>query len=260
MFFNCIGTKRALAAKIIELFPKHDCYIEPCFRSGAVFFAKPLTANNILNDIDSEVFNLWNVFFNRKEDLIQLVQNTPIHHLIFQALRKQQKDELWQAFAFLYLSTYGFMSDHQTIRLKTQANTKKNLIEKMRATAEFLLQCNDLQFQNKDIRLFFDTFQIRNADTCFAYVDPPYINTNNNYNAPAWGGNDLCETIEKMNSKGIKYMISEFDSEPVLDIAKAYKLNTYTIGERKNLRNRRTEIVLCNYIPAIYSNQLKIDF
>jgi DNA adenine methylase len=43
--------------------------------------------------------------------------------------------------------------------------------------------------------------------------------------------------------------MSEFDNPAILDLAKEYGLNVITIGERKNMKNRRTEILLTNY-PA----------
>jgi DNA adenine methylase len=39
--------------------------------------------------------------------------------------------------------------------------------------------------------------------------------------------------------------ISEFDNPKILEMAKG--LNVYQIGERKNLKNRRSEILITNY-------------
>jgi hypothetical protein len=39
--------------------------------------------------------------------------------------------------------------------------------------------------------------------------------------------------------------ISEFDNPKILEMSKG--LNVYQIGERKNLKNRRSEILITNY-------------
>ena len=41
--------------------------------------------------------------------------------------------------------------------------------------------------------------------------------------------------------------MSEFDNEFILNQAKKRGLNVIVIGERKNLKNRRTEILITNY-------------
>jgi len=45
----------------------------------------------------------------------------------------------------------------------------------------------------------------------------------------------------------IKFAISEFDNDFVIGLANDYKLNIITIGERQNMKNRRTEILVTNY-------------
>ena len=42
-------------------------------------------------------------------------------------------------------------------------------------------------------------------------------------------------------------MISEFNSSEVLKVAKDNNLKVIEIGERRNLGNRRTEIIITNY-------------
>lgn len=44
--------------------------------------------------------------------------------------------------------------------------------------------------------------------------------------------------------------MSEFDNEFIMQQAKERKLNIIYIGERQNLKNRRTEILITNYQVA----------
>ena len=58
---NRIGSKKVLASDYLALFPKHRIYIAPFFGAGGVFFQKPLSNHNFLNDIDEDVYNLFSV-------------------------------------------------------------------------------------------------------------------------------------------------------------------------------------------------------
>ena len=49
---------------LLPHFPPHKTWIEPFFGSGSAFFNKPKAQYNIVNDLDSDVFNLFQVIMN----------------------------------------------------------------------------------------------------------------------------------------------------------------------------------------------------
>ncbi len=57
--------------------PAHDVYLEPYFGSGAVFFNKKPSSMETINDIDSQVVNLFRVIREHPEELAWLVSMTP---------------------------------------------------------------------------------------------------------------------------------------------------------------------------------------
>lgn len=69
MILRRLGNKQAIAEKIIPYFPAHKIYIEPFFGAGGMFFNKPKAKYNIVNDLDSDVFNLFDIILNRKDGL-----------------------------------------------------------------------------------------------------------------------------------------------------------------------------------------------
>lgn len=79
----------------------------------------------------------------------------------------------------------------------------------------------------------------------FIYADPPYLGTTSNYNLPKWTESDANDLIDICKNTDLKMAISEFDNPKILEMAKG--LNVYQIGERKNLKNRRSEILITNY-------------
>ncbi len=53
------GSKWRLADWIIGFFPPHHTYVEPFFGSGAVLFNKPRSDIETVNDLDSDIANLF---------------------------------------------------------------------------------------------------------------------------------------------------------------------------------------------------------
>jgi DNA adenine methylase len=107
---------------------------------------------------------------------------------------------------------------------------------------------------NIDFRKFFDNFQIRGTESQhFIYNDPPYLGTADNY-SNSFTETDSNDLFEANEQTGCKYAMSEFDHPFILQQAKERGLNVHTIGERQNLKNRRTEILVTNYkpIPSLF--------
>ncbi|MDC3911881.1 DNA adenine methylase, partial [Raoultella planticola] len=56
----------------------HKTYLEPFFGSGAVFFNKPRSYVETLNDIDSRIVNFFEVCRDQPEELMRVVNLTPL--------------------------------------------------------------------------------------------------------------------------------------------------------------------------------------
>ena len=77
MILRRIGNKSKLAKQIQQYFPNHRTYVEPFFGAGGMFFNKSKAQYNILNDIDSDVINLYNVIINQRNEFQELLEITP---------------------------------------------------------------------------------------------------------------------------------------------------------------------------------------
>ena len=66
MILRRLGNKKKIAKKIQAYFPPHKIYIEPFFGAGGMFFNKPKAKYNIVNDLDSDVFNLFQCRYEPK--------------------------------------------------------------------------------------------------------------------------------------------------------------------------------------------------
>lgn len=71
------GSKWNLAPFIAELFVEHRVYVEPYLGSAAVFMTKGSVRFEVLNDLDDEIVNLFQVVRTRPGDLAGVVGLTP---------------------------------------------------------------------------------------------------------------------------------------------------------------------------------------
>lgn len=82
------GSKWSLAQWIISMMPPHKSYLEPFFGSGAVFFNKPPSRIETINDLDGEIVNIFTVIRDHAEELERSVALTPYS--------REEYDRAWE--------------------------------------------------------------------------------------------------------------------------------------------------------------------
>ena len=69
-----VGGKSKLRNTIIEMIPKHTCYVELFFGAGWVYFGKEESKVEVINDIDSELVNLFKTIKYHSPEIERLLQ------------------------------------------------------------------------------------------------------------------------------------------------------------------------------------------
>ena len=59
------------------------------------------------------------------------------------------------------------------------------------------------------------------------------------------------EEVRMLSKSGMRFAVSEFDSPEILHFARDFGLRVHRIGERRNIGNRRTELLITNYEPRL---------
>ena len=245
MILRRLGNKSQIAGEIQKYFPQHSIYIEPFFGAGGMFFNKPKANCNIMNDIDSEVFNLFQTVSNKKDELETLFLATPKHQDLFNYWKLNQEDcQVRKAMRFLFISNYTFMGAGASLKLNSR-NDVRQLYEGLQKVNERLFE---VQFANMDFRQFLKSVSIEKTETekTLIYCDPPYLDTDDNY-SHSFKEQDAADLFDCLIETGCKFAYSEFDHPFILEQAEKRGLNVIVIGERQNLKNRRTEILVTNY-------------
>lgn len=247
MILRRLGNKQKIAKEIQVYFPNHKTYIEPFFGAGGMFFNKPKAKYNILNDLDSDVFNLFQVVMNQKEELEKAFYIMPIHSDLLDYWKENNETEpIRKALRFLFLSNFTLIGTGTSMRGSSTEESKQNIDKNIEVVHKHLEYCKLFNYDFVDL---FKTISFRRQseiDGAFIYADPPYLNTNDNYSNSFTEeqSNLLFDTLEKT---GCKFAMSEFDNEFIIEQAQKRGLNIIYIGERQNLKNRRTEILVTNY-------------
>lgn len=102
------GSKWGSADWIISHFPEHHSYLEPFFGSGGVFFNKPRSDIETINDLDGEVVNLFKQIRNDPERLAREIYFTPYSREAYEmAYQKEPENDLEKAVLFLHAPKHG---------------------------------------------------------------------------------------------------------------------------------------------------------
>lgn len=70
------GGKQQLIPRLLTLIPKHRTYCEPFFGGGALFFAKPHSPNEVINDLNDNMINFYCILKRQHQALFEEVEVT----------------------------------------------------------------------------------------------------------------------------------------------------------------------------------------
>ncbi|MBS3993141.1 MAG: DNA adenine methylase [Bacteroidetes bacterium] len=244
--------------QLYKHFPPHKMRIELFFGAGGSYFYLPKPKYAILNDLDDDVYNLYKIILNQKEQLIHQIKLMPITESLVKDWKKNiELDPLTKAIRFLLLSNFTYLGKGDTLRFGLE-NVKKNIIKNIEPT---FLWLQDATLMNSDFRevvnkINFSETLLRKEE-CFIYMDPIYLDTTHFYKVPKWSVKDTEDCFKIIATSGIPSAMSEFDNEKVLQLAADYKMNVIFLTERRNINNRRNEILITNYSTNQVSLNLK---
>jgi DNA adenine methylase len=175
------------------------------------------------------------------------MQLVPFHQSLLNYWKSNKEtDQIKKAGRFLFLSNYTYIVGGNTLLFQTQ-NQKKIILERVCSFYDFL---SDAKFMNFDFRDVLKRIAYREFNECLVYADPTYLNSDHKVTDKyecKWAEKDTYDLFEILTNSGLKFAISEFDNPFILDLAKKNNLYVSIIGERLNLKNRRTEVLVTNY-------------
>lgn len=243
--------------EILPLIPKHKIYIEPFFGGGAVYWAKERSDFEVINDVNSNIINFYEVLKHDFFKLRELVETTLHSRDVYKCALTiyslpQMFGRVQRAWAFWVVTNQGFATkigtwgyDRSGTRAKALANKieafKEDLEERMRFST---IECNDAV----------KVIKVHDSVDSFFYIDPPYIESNQGH----YGGYeekhfvDLLNTLEKIEGK---FLLSSYPSSILDDFIKSNKWHSKGVskaltagnGAKLNTRGKKIEVLTANY-------------
>ena len=267
-FLKWAGGKRYLLSKIDIRVPKMTKYYEPFLGGGAVLFSLQ-PKNATINDINSDLMNVYNVIKKDVENLIKELSKHKNESEYFYKIRSLDRDEesfdeltdVERAARVIFLNKTCF---NGLFRVNNQGQfnapfgryKNPNFInsEVLRAVNKFL--------NEKDITILNVSFEkllpeIRKGS--FVYLDPPYdpVSDTASFTGYSLDGFDkedqkkLKEFCDQLNAKGVKFLLSNSATSFTKELYKDYEIEIVKVPRIINSdatkRGNVDEILVRNY-------------
>ncbi len=253
------GAKWRLSPWIIENMPGHESYLEPYFGSGGVFFNKPKSRLETINDIDGEIVNFFKVCRSRPEELGRAISLTPwARDELKDCKRVVTTDEIeraritavscFMAFGSRRVSnTWRYSSGAQKNAGPDNAKLWNNLPTIVFEVAERL---KEAQIENKPAIELIRKFD---GPKVLIYLDPPYVKSTRTLNGDQYSHEmndfDHEDLLKSVVDHSGKIMLSGYDNELYCDYLKGWrKIQKPSRIERGRVK---TETLWMNYHVGI---------
>jgi DNA adenine methylase len=220
-----VGGKSKIKNVIIDKMPEHQIYVEPFIGGGSVFFSKEPVKVNIINDLDTDIYNIYKDMKDIGDKMINK-DFTPTRYK-FNKLKNQKKfkNNIDRLYRNLYLSLNSFSSNRKGyVGEKEEIYKKNSEVGKKYKTTKWkdFLNENNVKIYNKDFCYLINKYDSNN--TLF-YLDPPYSKSTTDYAVGGIEPQKIFECLE--NIKG-KFILSYDKSKDIKNIFKKYKFTTIT--------------------------------
>jgi len=182
------GAKNRIAPWILEHMPMDiEVYVEPFFGGGAIFFAKPPSRIETINDLDGRVVNFFRVAREKPEQLAQALRLTPFSRQEYNATYKPREGrtdiEEARIFAVQCWQGFGCSNNYHNGWRSSQQKTSPHCTKEWGALPDRIIEVSK-RLMNAQIECLpaVELVQRYNTSDVFLYVDPPYLsNTRKGY-------------------------------------------------------------------------------
>lgn len=251
------GGKQSMVNNIVPMIPKHKIYCEPFFGGGAVFFSKPLSYLEVINDTNDRLITFYEVMRDQFEELNDMICDT-LHseslHLIARDIyhNRTEASKVQIAWAFWVVTNMSFAGSiyggwkwcngskgsHSGRVIRNRRNDFSSLKDRLR----------DVQISKRDA---LEVIQKRDTPETFFYLDPPYPGaTQAHYYG--YSMKEYCKLLEVLSTLKGKFILSNFPSQTLKWFILKYGWNYRIIRKQNKVSNfnepkYKSEVLIWNY-------------
>ncbi len=271
--FKWVGGKSRLRKAIISLLPAHSCYVEPFAGAAWVLFGKTPSDVEILNDVDQNLTNFFQVSKISPEQFIasfdlQLVSRADFENLA--KINPEKLDPIQRAHRFYYLIMAGWGGELNYPRFATSVTDGghgNRLIGALKTLRERInpvyTRLSTVIIENLDWQ---DCLERYDRTGTLFYLDPPYPGNGCNYvhNMRSWEEHHLLAS--RLKKAKAKWILSSYDIPEMRKLfPDHYIVAVQSSSGMKVKKNERTrvlnrEILIMNYAPKKSDNHENHDY
>ena len=252
------GGKQQLAAKIISMMPAHRIYCEPFFGGGAVFFQKPKSYLEVINDKNDKLITFYRQVATNFEQLAERIDNSLCSESEYYLAKDyyngrisaEDLDIAWSiwiitngSYAAHMQSTWawcnGNAGSHKGIYMRNRRNEFNSKLKN---------RLQDVQISCRDaIRVIKE----RDSLATFFYLDPPYPGcAQGHYHG--YTHEELFQLLTVLQEIKGKFILSNFWCQTLRYFVAVNGWHVEKIDMPLKVANlakakRKTEILISNY-------------
>lgn len=251
-----MGGKSNSVKTILSIMPEHKTYIEPFFGGGWVYFAKTPSKVEIINDINGDLINFYEVIRTQQDEFRKRFDNVLISRELFLQYRNTMSDKslspLERAFRFYYVNQNAF-GGLVRYNSKGKCNSPFAISEDVFVQSGFwnfdkIQKAHDrlkyTYIENDDYHKLIKKFD--NINSLF-FLDPPYNCKSGKYNGiSSFDYNELLNQCRNIKGKFILTLNSGFEDK----FKEFYIMPNdvhYSIGCTSDSSKSYKEIIVTNY-------------
>lgn len=246
-----MGGKRRLAKHILPLFPEHQCYVEPFAGGAAMFFVRPEPAKvEVLNDINSDLVNLYRVVQHHLEELVRQFKWSLVSRQMFTWLKLtdvRTLTDIQRAARFFYLqhTAFGGRSYGQSFGIATTSKPRLNLLRIEEALSSAHLRLSQVFIENLSWQEIVKRYD--RPHTLF-FLDPPYWQLSGYGAEFTWDQyEEMATVMRSMKGKAILTINDHPDIAELFHEFRQQKVGIqYTVGQVAE-RKKSSELIICNW-------------
>lgn len=250
-----LGGKSRLADRIIERMPAHQAYCEVFAGAAWVLFKKPESKVEIINDINSDLTNLYRCVKHHLSELVAQFRWMLVSRDEFDLFLRTPADtltDIQRAARFFYLakSSFGARIVKPTYGISATGAPRLNLLRVEEDLSEAHLRLARVFIENKPYDQVIRRFD--KPGTLF-YIDPPYWNCEGDYGAGLFGRDDFARLASLLGVVKGKFILSLNDTPGVRETFCDFRIESiktrYSISGSS--KQEASEVLITNFQPAI---------
>lgn len=242
-----VGGKSKLRNTIIEMIPKHTCYVELFFGAGWVYFGKEESKVEVINDIDSELVNLFKTIKYHSPEIERLLQYEFSGRDIFEEYKNcsiEYLTEIHRAIRFLYLITQSFAGKGKVYGYGTTKKPSQHIFKEV--LGEIRERLKNTYVENLSFEKIIDKYDREHS---FFFCDPPYFETSGYDNK--FGEEEHIILLDKLKNLKGKFLLTINDHPKVREWYKDFNIKevevNYSISKDEKGRGKYKELIITNY-------------